>query len=151
MDDYHAKLYCRSKFFLPAHRDYFPEKGEMLMHIRQTRKPNESLLRAPFWASDALLAAGFSCARCVWMHLYCCAVNADNFGSYIDDVASLKFFKDFVYRAVFRPTIKSDIDRVPIAIFLWQCPPLAAVFYNVQQRTHKIIIWYRWFFALYRH
>ena len=145
------KLYSRLKSFPPAHRDCYREKYEMLTQIRQTRKPNESLLWAPFWTSDTLLTIRFSRSRCVWVNLYGRAVNADNFSSDINYVFVLKFFKNTVNCPVFRPTIKSDIYRMPIAELLWQRPPLAAVFNYVQHCTHEIVIWNRWFFALLRH
>ena len=145
------KLYSRSKFVLPVHRDCFREKDEMLTQIRQTRKPNESLLWAPLWTPDALFATWFSCSCRVRVNLYSCAVNADNFGSDIDYIFVLKFFKNTVNCSVFRPTIKPDVYRMPIAILLWQRPPLAAVFNYIQQCAYEIIIWYRWFFALFRH
>ena len=145
------KLYSRLKLCPQGNRDYSPKKDEMLMQIRQTRKPNESLLWVPFWASDTLLVTWLSYSRRIRVNFYSCTVNTDNLGSYINNIAVLKLFENLVYCSVFRSAIKSDINCVPITVFLWQCPSLAAVLYNVQQRTHKIIIRYRWFFALHRH
>ena len=62
----------------------------------------------------------------------------------------MQFLKQLVDYASFHPTVKTFVDHMPIAVFLWQPPPLAAIFTDIQQCVDKGHVLYCYVPPLYR-
>lgn len=74
------------------------------------------------------------------MNLDCRAVKAYYLYIDLDDSLRLKRGKHSAEHSVFAPSVHANIDRMPISIGLWQRPPLAAVFRDIQDRIDQLKI-----------
>ena len=74
------------------------------------------------------------------MDLDRCAVKAHNFHVDLDDSFCLQGGKYPAENPVFAPSVHAYIDCMPIPIAFRQCPPLAAVFRDIQDRIDQLEI-----------
>ena len=58
----------------------------------------------------------------------------------LDDPLRLKRGKHSAEHSVFAPSVHANIDCMPISIAFRQCPPLAAVFRDIQDRIDQLKI-----------
>ncbi len=68
------------------------------------------------------------------------AVDTQDIRVGIDQAHFLHLIKDFLDCAVFEPTTELHVDRVPVPVLFRQCPPFAAVFYDIKQSTEEPVI-----------
>ena len=66
------------------------------------------------------------------MHLNTCTIHREGFYFAGYQMFVLKTFKNPVQHSVFTPPAHAQINGVPVAEFLWQTSPFAAIFQNVQ-------------------
>ena len=58
----------------------------------------------------------------------------------LDDSLRLKRGKHSAEHSIFAPSVHANIDCMPISIAFRQCPPLAAVFRDIQDRIDQLKI-----------
>ena len=68
------------------------------------------------------------------------AVKAYHLHVDLDDSLHLKRGKHSAEHSIFAPPVHANIDCMPISIGFRQCPPLAAVFRDIQYRVYQLKI-----------
>ena len=84
------------------------------------------------------------------MHFDAGTVQAYRLHSNTDNILLLKTFEKSLQDTVFTPAIHARINRMPIPIGFRQCPPLASVFRDIQNRIHQLEIAHAYISALAR-
>jgi hypothetical protein len=83
------------------------------------------------------VALFFESAHGVWMHLDAGAIQTKVFDADRNQALPLKRLENPLQDALASPTAKPRVDGVPIAVFLRQAAPFAAVLRNIEQCVQK--------------